>query len=99
MAATRAELAEDTAVYLLPRPTFETVDRGELVYIAGMRHATVHRLRTDDVAAALDVDARGVAAARPAPEGRVVARLVGDAARTRASSCSSSGSCPTRCRR
>src|SRR6478735_5596344 len=53
MAATRAELAEDTAVHLLPRPTFETVDRGELVYIAGLRYATVHRLRTDDVAAAL----------------------------------------------
>jgi GNAT superfamily N-acetyltransferase len=53
MAATRAELAEDTAVYLLPRPTFETVDRGELVYVAGMRNATVHRVRTDDVPAAL----------------------------------------------
>lgn len=53
MAATRAELAEDTAVHLLPRPTFETVDRGDLVYIAGPRAATVHRLRTGDVAAAL----------------------------------------------
>src|SRR6478609_786960 len=53
MRATRAELAENTAVYLLPRPTFETVDRGELVYIAGMRYATVHRLRTEDVAASL----------------------------------------------
>ena len=53
MAATRAELAEDTAVYLLPRPTFETIDRGELVYVAGMRNATVHRVRTDDVVAAL----------------------------------------------
>jgi GNAT superfamily N-acetyltransferase len=53
MAATRAELAEDTAVYLLPRPTFETVDRGEFVYVAGMRNATVHRVRTDDVEAAL----------------------------------------------
>jgi GNAT superfamily N-acetyltransferase len=53
MAATRAELAEDTAVYLLPRPTFETVDRGELVYVAGMRNATVHRVRSDDVVAAL----------------------------------------------
>jgi hypothetical protein len=53
MGATRAELAENTAVYLLPRPTFETVDRGELVYIAGMRYATVHRLRTEDIVAAL----------------------------------------------
>jgi GNAT superfamily N-acetyltransferase len=53
MAATRTELAENTAVYLLPRPTFETIDRGELVYIAGIRNATVHRLRSDDVAAAL----------------------------------------------
>jgi GNAT superfamily N-acetyltransferase len=53
MGATRAELAENTAVYLLPRPTFETVDRGELVYIAGLRNATVHRLRTEDVEAAL----------------------------------------------
>ncbi len=53
MPATRAELAENTSVHLLPRPTFETVDRGELVYIAGLRGATVHRVRTDDVAAAL----------------------------------------------
>jgi GNAT superfamily N-acetyltransferase len=53
MAATRAELAENTAVYLLPRPTFEAIDRGELVYIAGMRNATVHRLRSSDIAAAL----------------------------------------------
>ena len=54
MAATHAELAEDTAVYLLPRPTFETVDRGELFYVAGrcgMRRCTGPRI--DDVAAAL----------------------------------------------
>jgi GNAT superfamily N-acetyltransferase len=54
MAATRAELAEDTAVYLLPRPTFETIDRGDLFYVAGLRNATVHRLRTAEVAAALE---------------------------------------------
>jgi GNAT superfamily N-acetyltransferase len=54
MAATHAELAEDTAVYLLPRPTFETIDRGDLFYVAGLRNATVHRLRTRDVAAALE---------------------------------------------
>ena len=80
MAATHAELAEDTAVYLLPRPTFETIDRGELVYVAGMRNATVHRLRTDDVAAAL-AWTRDESRASRASHGRVVARLVGDAAR------------------
>ena len=53
MEATRAELAENTAAHLLPRPTFETVDCGDFVYIAGLRNATVHRLRTADVAAAL----------------------------------------------
>jgi len=39
MGATRAELAEDTSVHLLPRPTFETIDRGEYVFIAGLRNA------------------------------------------------------------
>jgi len=53
MGATRAELAEDTSVHLLPRPTFETIDRGDYVFVAGLRNATVHRLRTEDVDAAL----------------------------------------------
>ncbi len=48
-----AELAEETTLYLLPRPTFETIERDGYVYIAGARNATVHRVRLDDVAAAV----------------------------------------------
>jgi GNAT superfamily N-acetyltransferase len=48
------ELAEETTLYLLPRPTFETIERDGYVYIAGMRGATVHRVRLGDVAAAVE---------------------------------------------
>jgi GNAT superfamily N-acetyltransferase len=48
-----AELAEDTIVHLLPHPPFETVDRGDLVYVAGPHAATVHRVRLDQLEAAL----------------------------------------------
>ncbi len=51
---TLAELAEETTLYLRPRPTFETIDRGGYVYIAGPRGGTVHRVRLGDVAAAVD---------------------------------------------
>jgi ribosomal protein S18 acetylase RimI-like enzyme len=51
---TLAELAEDTIVYLLPRPTFEQVDRGDLVYDAGLNQATVHRIRVGDVREAVE---------------------------------------------
>ena len=54
MAATLAELAEETTIYLQPRPTFETIERDGYVYIAGVRGATVHRVRLGDVAAAVE---------------------------------------------
>ncbi len=54
MAATLAELAEETTIYLQPRPTFETFERDGYVYIAGARGATVHRVRLGDVAAAVE---------------------------------------------
>jgi hypothetical protein len=54
MAATLAELAEETTIYLQPRPTFETVERDGYVYIAGQRGATVHRVRLGDTAAAVE---------------------------------------------
>jgi GNAT superfamily N-acetyltransferase len=54
MAPTLAELAEETTLYLEPRPTFETIERDGYVYIAGLRSATVHRVRLGDVAAAVD---------------------------------------------
>ena len=49
-----AELAEETTLHLLPRPTFETIERPGYVYIAGFRNATVHRVRLGDVAAAVE---------------------------------------------
>jgi GNAT superfamily N-acetyltransferase len=49
-----AELAEDTIVHLLPRPGFELVDRGDLVFEAGTHHASVQRLRLGDVDVAVD---------------------------------------------
>jgi GNAT superfamily N-acetyltransferase len=49
-----AELAEETTVHLLPRPTFEPIERPGYVYIAGSRSATVHRVRLGDVAAAVE---------------------------------------------
>src|SRR4051794_22323210 len=54
MAPTLLELAEDTAVHLEPRPTFETIERHGYVYIAGVRSATVHRVRLGNLAEAVD---------------------------------------------
>ena len=54
MAPTLAELAEETTLYLQPRPTFETIERDGYVYIAGVRGGTVHRARLGDVAEAVD---------------------------------------------
>ena len=53
MAPTLAELAEDTTLYLQPRPTFETIERDGYVYIAGVRGGTVHHARLGDVTAAV----------------------------------------------
>ncbi|HEV8104349.1 MAG TPA: GNAT family N-acetyltransferase [Gaiellaceae bacterium] len=52
-APTLAELAEDTAVFLLPRPTFETVERNGFVFVAGTFNGWVHRVRLGDVEAAV----------------------------------------------
>jgi GNAT superfamily N-acetyltransferase len=51
---TLAQLAEDTATYALPRPSFELVDRGDLVYEAGARRGTVQRIRLGDVETAVE---------------------------------------------
>jgi GNAT superfamily N-acetyltransferase len=48
-----AELAEDTAVHLLPRPGFELLHRGDLVFEAGKHRASVQRLRLGDVEGAV----------------------------------------------
>jgi GNAT superfamily N-acetyltransferase len=50
----RAELAEDTAVHLLPRPAFEAVDRGDYFFEASAHRCAVHRVRLGDVAAAVE---------------------------------------------
>jgi GNAT superfamily N-acetyltransferase len=50
---TVAELAENAILYGLPRPGFELIDRGELVFEVGRHQATVQRLRLSDVEAAL----------------------------------------------
>src|SRR3954464_15510470 len=54
MTSTLEELAEHTEVHLLPRPTFDTVNRGGVLYLGGPNGATVHPYRVDDVPAAVD---------------------------------------------
>jgi len=51
---TLAGFAEDTIAYLLPRPAYDVVDRGDLVYVTGLNHATVHRSRLEDVGGSID---------------------------------------------
>ena len=53
MTPTLEELAEDTAVHLLPRQGFDQIDRGDYVFEAGPLRAAVHRIRLGDVAAAV----------------------------------------------
>ena len=53
MEPTLAALAEDTAVHLLPRPTFETVARDGYVFIAGTFTGWLHEVRLGDVEAAV----------------------------------------------
>lgn len=50
---TVAELAEDTAVHVLPRPGFETIHRDEFFFEAARHRASVQRLRLVDVDAAV----------------------------------------------
>ncbi len=54
MRPTLAELAEETTIYLAPRPMSETLERDGYVYIAGPRGGTVHRVRLGDVASAVE---------------------------------------------
>lgn len=49
-----AELAENTAVHLHPRPMFEVVDRGDLVFERAARRSAVHRIRLGDVPEAVE---------------------------------------------
>jgi GNAT superfamily N-acetyltransferase len=51
--ATVAELAEDAAAHVLPRPGFETIDRDEFFFEAGRHRASMQRLRLADVEAAV----------------------------------------------
>jgi GNAT superfamily N-acetyltransferase len=53
MPPTLFELAEETTLYLQPRPTHETIERDGYVYISGARGGTVHLVRLGDVAAAV----------------------------------------------
>jgi GNAT superfamily N-acetyltransferase len=50
---TVAELAEDTAAHVLPRPGFETIDRADFFFEAGRHRASMQRLRLGDVDAAV----------------------------------------------
>jgi GNAT superfamily N-acetyltransferase len=54
MEPTLEELAEHTEAHLLPRPTFESVDREGFVYLAGLRNANLHPYRVADVGAAVE---------------------------------------------
>jgi GNAT superfamily N-acetyltransferase len=53
MTASLAQLAEDLTAYLPPRPTYERIDRGDLLYEAGPRGATVSSPRGADAAEAV----------------------------------------------
>jgi GNAT superfamily N-acetyltransferase len=46
---TRAELAENTGAYLLPRPSYETVVTDDYTYVAGPRNAWVLQIREPNV--------------------------------------------------
>jgi GNAT superfamily N-acetyltransferase len=50
---TVAELAEDTAVHVLPRPGFETIQRDDFFFEAGRHRASMQRLRLGDIDAAV----------------------------------------------
>ncbi|MGN6798555.1 MAG: GNAT family N-acetyltransferase [Gaiellaceae bacterium] len=54
MSPTVAELAEDTAAHVLPRPGFETLDRDEFFFEVGRHRASMQRLRLRDVGAAVE---------------------------------------------
>ena len=56
--ATREQLAENTGVYLLPRPSYETVVTDDYTYIAGPRNAWVLDIREPNVEWARDESRR-----------------------------------------
>ena len=53
MQPTVAELAEDTAAHVLPRPGFETIGCDDFFFEAGRHRASMQRLRLGDVDAAI----------------------------------------------
>lgn len=53
MQPTVAELAEDAAAHVLPRPGFATIDRDDFFFEVGRHRASMQRLRLEDVAAAV----------------------------------------------
>lgn len=53
MKPTVAELAEDAAFHVLPRPGFETIRRDDFFFEAGKRRASMQRLRLGDIDATL----------------------------------------------
>jgi len=48
--ATREQLAENTGAYLLPRPSYETVETDDYTYVAGPNNAWVLDIREPNVA-------------------------------------------------
>lgn len=54
MTATLQQLAEDTAVYLLPRTGFDRIDRDGYFFEAGSLRASVQRIRLGDVEAEVE---------------------------------------------
>jgi GNAT superfamily N-acetyltransferase len=48
-----ADLAEDTAVHLLPRPSFEVIERPGFVFECGAQRGSVQRVRLHDVSEAV----------------------------------------------
>ena len=82
MEPTVAELAEDAAAHVLPRPGFETIDRDEFFFEAGRHRASMQRLRLDDVEATV-AWAREECARREDHAVRMVGRLERDAGGSR----------------
>ena len=93
MTPTLEELAEDTAVHLLPRQGFDQIDRGDYVFEAGPLRAAVHRIRLGDVAAAV-AWTREECRRRGRRDGRMVGRLARRTSRARGAVALASGSSP-----
>ena len=94
MTPTLEELAEDTAVHLLPRAGFDQIDRGSYFFEAGPLRAAVQRIRLGDVEAAV-AWTRDECGAPRGRDGRVVGSAGTPSRPISASGCSRSGSSPT----